>query len=373
MNNKIKMIDLCAGIGGIRRGYELTGKFENVLSAEIDKYAIMTYQHMYGEDATGDVTSEEFKKKVETTDYQLLLAGFPCQSFSRAGLEKGFLDTTKGTIFFDIADIIKRSRPKMFMLENVDNLLSHDKGNTFKTILEVLIHELNYSIVGASEDSNGVIQWDKSDFLRNSKDFGVPQNRPRVYIMGFSKSYFGQDKLASSLLPLPKSRKKGKIYNDLNDVLEKNVGIKYYISSGLLETLEKHKQRHNAKGNGFGYSIVNDKSIESPISNALLATGGSGKERNIISDSKKFSGESAPFKHSPINDKGLRYMTPTEWGKLQGFINYAFLDKFGKEQFNFPKGISDTQQYKQFGNAVTIPVVEVMANHMLSILEKLKY
>ena len=152
---KIKCIDLCAGIGGLRRGFELTGKVENVLSAEIDKFAIETYKHLYGEDPTGDVTSEEFKQKVINTEYDLLLAGFPCQAFSRAGHQNGFLDTTRGTIFFDIADIIDRSRPKMFMLENVDNLLTHDKGNTFKVILETLIHELDYSIVGVDEDESG--------------------------------------------------------------------------------------------------------------------------------------------------------------------------------------------------------------------------
>lgn len=368
----IRMIDLCAGIGGIRRGFELTNHFENVLSAEIDKYAIKTYEHLYGENPTGDVTSDLFKEKVVQTEYDLLLAGFPCQTFSRAGQKKGFLDTTKGTIFFDIADIIRRSRPKMFLLENVDNLISHDKGNTFKTILEVLIHELGYKIVGVTEDQDGKLQWNKDSFIRNSKNFGMPQNRPRVYIMGFSIDYFGSDNLEYAIEPLPLGRDDIHLYNDLNDVLEDNAGIKYYISSGMLQTLENHKKRHISKGNGFGYIVVNDKNKIKPISNALLATGGSGKERNIIQDTNKFAGMTAPFKHSPINDKGLRYMTPTEWGKLQGFINYAFVDNNGIDKFSFPEGISDTQQYKQFGNAVTIPTIESMAKHMIKILEKLK-
>ena len=146
MRQKYKTIDLCAGIGGIRRGYELAGVFENVLSAEIDKNACLTYKHLYGEDPFNDVTSEEFKQKVESTSYDILLAGFPCQAFSRAGKKDGFLDKTRGTLFFDIAEIIKRTRPKAFMLENVDNLITHQKGRTFATIINVLVNELDYKV-----------------------------------------------------------------------------------------------------------------------------------------------------------------------------------------------------------------------------------
>ena len=130
-----RTIDLCAGIGGIRKGFEMTGAFQNVLSAEIDKYACMTYEHLYGENPLNDITSEDFKTKVEKTKYDVLLAGFPCQAFSRAGRQLGFLDKTRGTLFFDIADILQRTRPKAFMLENVDNLITHSKGNTFKVII----------------------------------------------------------------------------------------------------------------------------------------------------------------------------------------------------------------------------------------------
>ena len=118
---KYKTIDLCAGIGGIRRGYELAGCFENVLSAEIDKNACRTYEHLYGDNPMNDITTEEFKQKVDKTPYDILLAGFPCQAFSRAGKQEGFEDKTRGTLFFDIAEMINRSHPKAFMLENVDN------------------------------------------------------------------------------------------------------------------------------------------------------------------------------------------------------------------------------------------------------------
>ena len=129
-----RTIDLCAGIGGIRRGFELTGQFVNVLSSEIDKYACRTYQHLYGDNPENDLTSDEFKQQVENTEYGVLLAGFPCQTFSRVGLQEGFENEEKGKIFFHISDIIRRTRPFALFLENVDRLVSHDEGRTFKTI-----------------------------------------------------------------------------------------------------------------------------------------------------------------------------------------------------------------------------------------------
>ena len=133
---KYRTIDLCAGIGGIRKGFEMTGGFQNVLSAEIDNYACMAYQNLYGENPKNDLTSDQFKHICSETEYDVLLAGFPCQTFSRAGKQEGFANTTKGTIFFHIVDIIKQSRhkPKVIFLENVDHLTTHDNGNTFKTI-----------------------------------------------------------------------------------------------------------------------------------------------------------------------------------------------------------------------------------------------
>lgn len=368
---KYKTIDLCAGIGGIRRGYELAGCFKNVLSAEIDKNACKTYEHLYGENPENDITTEEFKQKVDNTEYDVLLAGFPCQAFSRAGKKEGFMDETRGTLFFDIAEMLKRTAPKAFMLENVDNLITHDKGRTFQTILQVLINELDYKIIGVTKDEKGKLVYERKDFVRNSRNFGVPQNRPRVYIMGFSRKHFGD---AVDMLPsaLPTERKE-KIYSDLHDLLEMNADDKYFLSEGYVETLERHKSRHEGKGNGFGYKIVNLPEIESPVSNAILATGGSGKERNLVLDPKEgVAGKIYPTKHTPLNDKGIRVMTPREWGKLQGFINYAFIDPVtGEDKFSFPDKMADGPCYKQFGNAVTIPAVEVMANFMKRCLKQL--
>lgn len=369
---KYKTIDLCAGIGGIRKGYELAGCFSNVLSAEIDKNACLTYQHLYGDDPTNDITTDEFKDKVAKTGYDVLLAGFPCQAFSRAGKKEGFLDKTRGTLFFDIADIIKRTEPKAFMLENVDNLITHDKGQTFHTILSVLVNELDYKVIGVTKQEDGELEYTAKNFVRNSRNFGVPQNRPRVYIMGFSRAYFG-DKVDELPNELP-TKREGDIYNDLNDLLEMNAPDKYFLSSGYVETLERHKARHEGKGNGFGYRIVNLPEIEHPVSNAILATGGSGKERNLVIDPKEgVSGKNIPSKQTPLNDRGIRAMTPREWGKLQGFVNYAFIDKkTGEDKFSFPEKLADGSKYKQFGNAVTIPAVEVMAKFMKKCLKELE-
>ncbi|MDR0299064.1 MAG: DNA cytosine methyltransferase [Streptococcaceae bacterium] len=364
---KYKTIDLFAGIGGIRKGFELTGSFENVLSAEIDSYAVKTYEHLYQENPLNDVTSEDFKKKAEGIKYDTLLGGFPCQAFSRAGNQLGFLDSTRGTLFFDTADIIKRTRPKTLLLENVDNLLSHDKGHTFKTILNVLIKDLNYHIIGAHLDPKGNIQFERSSFIRNSKNFGVPQNRPRVYIMGFDKGYFSEKQL--ELIPDDFPQKSDlSLYEDLDDLLTTHVDPKYYLARDAFEALKKHKERHVGKGNGFGYQIVNEVPGKA-YSNAILATGGSGKERNLVIDrSENYSGMTLKSKKSPINSEFVRNMTPEEWGKLQGFIGFAFKDKTGKDNFSFPDEISDTQKYKQFGNSVTIPAIYQMAKFMKNIL-----
>ena len=365
---KYKTIDLCAGIGGIRRGFELTGAFENVLSAEIDDPACKTYEHLFGDNPKNDLTTEEFKEIAANTDYDVLLAGFPCQAFSRVGLKLGFRDTTKGTIFFDIADIISRTKPRAVFLENVENLVSHDKGETLKRIVKTLEEELKYRIIGVTLDENGEYVYTRDSFVRNSRFFGLPQNRPRVYIMAFSKDLYGD---AVKLLPneLPRGSQKV-IAKDLNDILEKNVDDDYYMSSGYLDTLKKHRVRERAKGHGFGYMVVNDNAIEHPVANTLLATGGSGKERNLVRQPKEgIAGRMVSSKKTGINSEGIRVMTPNEWGRLQGFIGYAFVDQDGIDHFSFPEGTARVQQYKQFGNSVTIPVIEEMAGFMLSCFE----
>lgn len=365
-----KTIDLCAGIGGIRRGFELTGKFQNVLSAEIDVCAAKTYEHLFGENPLNDLTSDEFKAKVAQTDYDILLAGFPCQTFSRVGQKLGFRDTTKGTIFFDIADIISRTNPRAVFLENVENLVSHDKGETLRRIVTTLEDELSYRIIGVTMDEDGSYVYSGKSFIRNSRNFGLPQNRPRVYIMAFSKKMYG-DAVKVLTADMPFSGRKI-IAEDLNSIIEPVVDDVYYMASGYWKTLKKHKEREREKGHGFGYVVVNAQGIEHPVASTILATGGSGKERNLIYQPKEgVAGKILPTKKTALNDEGIRVMTPTEWGRLQGFIGYAFLDEKGNETFSFPEGTTRTQQYKQFGNSVTIPVIEEMANFMLACFDKM--
>ena len=361
---KYRTIDLCAGIGGIRKGFELTGGFENVLSAEIDKYARKTYQKLFNEEPMTDLTTDEFKQKAVETKYDVLLAGFPCQTFSRAGLQKGFRDTTKGTIFFEIADIISRTHPRAVFLENVENLVSHDNGETLRRIVDTLEEELGYRIIGVSLDEEGEYVYDRTSFVRNSREFGLPQNRPRVYIMAFSKRIYGSA-IKRLTKPLPDGRKKAPIAKDLNDILEPIVDDCFYMSAGYLETLKKHRAREHGKGHGFGYVVVNEPDNPHPVANTILATGGSGKERNLVRQYKNgIPGKKLPSKRSVLNDEYIRVMTPTEWGRLQGFIGYAFVEN-GIDTFEFPEGTTMAQQYKQFGNSVTIPVIEEMASFML--------
>ena len=366
---KFKTIDLCAGIGGIRRGFELTGYFENVAAAEIDKYACLTYQHLYNENAYHDVKDENFKTYLEHLSYDVLLSGFPCQTFSSVGLQKGFYDNNKGVIFSHISNIISRTRPKAVFLENVENLIRHQHGLTFNIILNVLEKQLNYKVIGVSyKDIPGmndrVLIYDGKDFIRNSKDFGVPQNRPRTYIMAFDRNRYGDMlDVLPNYLPFENDLT---LYNDLNDLLEMGAPARFYLSEGYLRTLENHRLREYLRGHGFGYRVVNESGIEHPIANTIMATGGSGKERNLVYDPQEnLRGKYISTKASPLNDKCIRMMTPREWGKLQGFINYAFIDDNGNDNFSFPESVSITQQYKQFGNSVTIPVIKTMADFMI--------
>lgn len=324
----------------------------------------MTYKHLYGEDANHDLTSDEFKALVKQTPYDVLLAGFPCQTFSNMGKKLGFQDKTKGTIFFHIAEIIASSRPKAVFLENVDHLLRHDKGNTFRTIIDVLENELDYQVVGVSRNLLGELTYSANDFIRNSRAFGVPQNRPRAYIIAFDRKTFGHNPDLEAA-KLPEKRDLGK-YRDLHDVIELGADPSFYLSEGYWQTLIRHRARQKSNGNNFGYRIVNSPDIENPIANTILATGGSGRERNLIIDKQDHvPGMMVGQKKSPLNNDCVRFMTPTEWGKLQGFINYAFIDDTGIDHFSFPAGVSKVQQYKQFGNSVTIPVIQSMAEFMI--------
>lgn len=366
-----KMIDLCAGIGGIRRGFEMTGQFQNVLSAEIDPHACKTYQHLYNNNPSNDVTDEAFKQLVERTEYDVLLAGFPCQSFSRQGNGLGFADERRGIIFDHIAEIIERTRPKAIFLENVDNLVRHDKGHTFEVIIDTLERQLNYKVIGVSR-TDDQLEYDGKNFIRNSKNFGVPQNRARTYIMAFNRRYFHE---ATCNLPneLPSANDLS-LYTDLRDLLDMHAPARYYLATGYYETLLRHRARNHSKGNGFGCKVVNAPEIEHPIASTILATGGSGRERNLVLDPQDgIAGSIYPGKLTPINKDCIRFMTPTEWGKLQGFIGYGFKDPAtGVDKFSFPAGISVTQQYKQFGNSVTIPVIKTMADFMLECFTRMQ-
>lgn len=211
----------------------------------------------------------------------------------------------------------------------------------------------------------GFIKVDKEGIIRNTKNFGLPQKRSRAYMMGFRKDLIPK----GYVFPQLPVKKEKTIYNNLYELLEKEVEERYYLSETYLQTLKKHRKKHSEKGNGFGYVVVNEG--KNPVSNTILATGGSGKERNLVKQPNYIlGGKKVKNKKSELNYDGIRHMTPNEWGKLQGFIGYGFKEG-GEEKFSFPKTISVTQQYKLFGNSVSIPVIEEMAKYMYERLEEL--
>lgn len=372
-----KTIDLCAGIGGIRQGFCRTGEFVNVLSAEIDEFAAKTYKlNFNGEDPLNDLTSIEFKNKAERVGCDVLLAGFPCQPFSSQGNKEGFDDPTKGTIFFHIKQIINKTRPKVIFLENVQNIVSHDGGRTIHVIIDSLEKKLNYKVVGISYNENGQFVIEHSKLVRNTKDFGLPQNRPRAFFIAFDRRLYEglfddiDDNLPTELYA---SLKKNPLLNrSLNQLLERNVDIHYYMSESYLNTLIKHRNRQRQNGNGYGYCIVNDPNRKQQIANTILATGGSGKERNLIVQimpNYNPKDKAVTRKKGGLNKQNVRVMTPTEWGRLQGFIGYGFVDNNGVDHFRFPEDMPETQKYKQLGNSVSIPVIETMAYYILDCLK----
>lgn len=310
-NAKYKMIDLFAGIGGTRLGFYLTGKTSVVFSSEIDKFAVKTYRANFGEMPCGDITKVDAK---DIPDHDILVGGFPCQAFSQAGKKLGFEDT-RGTLFFEIARIINEKRPKAFLLENVKNLKSHDRGKTYK-VIEKTLHDMNYDV---------------QTLLFKAKDFGVPQNRERVYIVGFDKAQVKNYKDFKPPVPFDKPTKVG-------DVLEESVNEKYTISDALWEGHKRRKRDHKRKGNGFGYSLVNP---ESPYTNTISA--------RYYKDGSEILVEQ--------KGKNPRKLTPREAARLQGF----------PEEYIIP--VSDTQAYKQFGNSVAVPVVNAIAESILEVLE----
>lgn len=325
---KFTFIDLFAGIGGFRLAMQSLGG-ECVFSSEWDKNSQHTYLKNFGELPFGDITKEEVKKWVPD-NFDVLCAGFPCQAFSIAGKRGGFEDT-RGTLFFDVAEIIKRKRPAAFFLENVKGLRNHDGGKTLSTILNVLRNDLDYYVPEPQ--------------IINAKDFGVPQNRERIFIVGFKKE------LNISEFQYPKPIEKKTVLKEIKE--KKAVSSKYYISTQYLSTLIKHRERHESKGNGFGYEIIPDNGV----ANAIVV-GGMGKERNLIRDYrlKDFTPETKI--KGEVNQEGIRKMTPREWARLQGF----------PEEFVIP--VADASAYKQFGNSVAVPAIKATAEQVIDKLWK---
>lgn len=306
------MIDLFAGIGGTRLGFQLTGRTKSVFSSEIDKFAIKTYEANFADTPYGDITKIDAK---DIPDHDILVGGFPCQAFSQAGKKLGFEDT-RGTLFFDIARIIKEKRPKAFLLENVKNLKSHDKGRTFK-VIEKTLKDLDYEV---------------HNILFKAKDFGLPQNRERIYIVGFDKKQVKNYKHFKFPTP-PMSETR------LGDILQNNVSDKYTISDKLWTGHQRRKIEHKLNGNGFGYSLFNS---ESPYTNTISARYYKDGSEILIEQKKK----------------NPRKLTPREACRLQGF----------PENFIIP--VSDTQAYKQFGNSVAVPVINAIAKEIFKVLDE---
>lgn len=313
---RFKFIDLFAGIGGMRLAFERVGG-ECVFSSEWDKYCQKTYFANFKDIPHGDIT--EISEK-EIPDHDILVAGFPCQPFSIAGVSKknslgrvhGFLDKTQGTLFFDVARIISSKRPKAFLLENVKNLLSHDKGNTFKVIKQTL-EELNYQV------SYKVI---------DGKQF-VPQHRERIYIVGLDKDVYGPNKAVDFPNPQICNKK-------LKDILEIDVSEKYTLSDKLWSYLQVYAAKHKAKGNGFGYGLADLNGYTRTLSARYYKDG----SEILI----------------PQSGRNPRRLTPRECARLQGFPD------------SFEIMVSDTQAYKQFGNSVVVDAVEATARQIISVM-----
>ncbi|WP_338113890.1 DNA (cytosine-5-)-methyltransferase [Paenibacillus aquistagni] len=310
------MIDLFAGIGGIRLAFQKFGG-RTVFTSEWDKFAQKTYKANFGDEPEGDITKI---KENEVPEHDILLAGFPCQPFSQAGLKKGFEDT-RGTLFYDIARIISEKRPKAFLLENVKQLKGHNKGRTFQTIKEVL-ESLDYSVY--------------SKVLR-AADFGVPQNRERIYIVGFNNRICNTDIAFEFPIP-PKTKTR---VGDILEDREEEYFNTYTISDKLYQGHLRRKEMHQLKGNGFGFSVFTPDSEYTNTISARYYKDGS----EILIEQKS---------------KNPRKLTPRECARLQGF----------PDEFIIP--VSNSQAYRQFGNSVAVPVVEAIAKKMLEALLEAK-
>jgi DNA (cytosine-5)-methyltransferase 1 len=336
---KFTFIDLFAGIGGFRMAFQNLGG-QCVFSSEWDAQAQKTYFANYGEVPFGDITSEQTKSYIPD-GFDIMCAGFPCQAFSLAGKRLGF-EETRGTLFFDVAEILRRKQPKAFFLENVKGLMIHDKGKTLTTILNTL-DEIGYVVPDPK--------------IVNAMYFGVPQHRERIYIVGFRKDLG----ITKDDFEYPVQKEVTKHFIDIREA--EPVPAKYYLSTTYVNTLIRHKERHASKGNGFGYAIVGDDEV----ANAIVV-GGMGRERNIVIDKRQTDLTPTTHIKGEYNKDGWRRMTPREWGALQGYPVYDKGD--GSPVFVIP--VADASAYKQFGNSVAVPAIQATAEQLLKVLKTKK-
>ncbi|MDU2421822.1 MAG: DNA (cytosine-5-)-methyltransferase [Bifidobacterium scardovii] len=320
MGNIVRIVDLFAGIGGIRMGMEqaLGDRARTVYASEWNRFSRQTYMANWhdGPMPDGDITKVD---AASIPDFDVLLAGFPCQPFSLAGISRrnslgratGFEDKTQGTLFFDVARIIKEKRPKAFLLENVKNLVSHDHGRTFATILSTLEDELGYHVSWRVIDADG---W-------------LPQHRERTYIVGFR----GPNGFSFDSMQAPG-------HGDVGTILEDHVPDKYTLSDRMWDYLQRYRARHEAAGHGFGYGMV---SADSPRTRTLSARYGKDGSEILVS----------------IGGCNPRRLTPRECARLMGY----------PDSFVIP--VSDTQAYRQFGNSVAVPVIAAIGKAMLPFLK----
>jgi DNA (cytosine-5)-methyltransferase 1 len=317
-------VDLFAGIGGIRLGFEKAG-FKIIFSNDFDSYATEVYRKNFGDIDSRplqDIGTAELPKK-----FDVLLAGFPCQPFSTAGKKKGFSDA-RGTMFFELVKILKATEPRAFFFENVRHLLTHDGGRTFSTMLQILKCELGYEVFVS---------------ILNSKDFGVPQNRERLYIVGFKNP---SAKFDFSALKKKKTK-------PIKSILETEVLPEYHLSERYYEGLLNHRARHAKAGNGFGCQILDPEGI----ANTLVA-GNMGRERNLIQDKRLRKHLLESESYTRRNETGVRKLTVNECKALQGF----------PKSFKIP--VSIAQSYRLLGNSVSVPVIREIAQQMLTVLSR---
>lgn len=333
-------IDLFAGIGGIRLPFQQAGG-HCVFSSEWDKFSKKTYAANYGEIPHGDIVPISAK---EIPSHDLLLAGFPCQAFSQAGLKNGFNDT-RGTMFFEIQRILAFHRPKAFLLENVKQLKGHDKGRTLKTILAILsgaeVPDIPQDIPMSEEARKSLsskLDYNVDFEVLRASNFGVPQNRERVYIIGFDREQVAEAKRTNLSGAILQTLAAVKSSTRLGDILEQNsfVDNKYTISDRLLAGHKRRLASHKQRGNGFGFSIFNSDSQYS----------------NTISARYYKDGSEILIDQSDIG-KNPRKLTPRECARLQGFPEEFTVD-----------AVSDVQNYRQFGNSVSVPVIKAIAAEM---------